>query len=136
MVWRSAKSPRARPGHADTIAGVLLRLGASAALPPGPPLARPYLYQPALAGREQALEALERTLSRAESGEGAWILIEGESGTGKTRLAMELLRRARARRLRTLSSECLAPVATAPAAPLDPHGTDSPAGRLPRFADR
>jgi eukaryotic-like serine/threonine-protein kinase len=110
------KRPEARPGYADAVASVLERLGVeSPALADAPP-ARAYLYRPGLSGREAALHEMERALESLEAGRGTVMLIEGESGAGKTRLAMELLRRARARRMQALASECLPPAGAGEAA--------------------
>ena len=49
----------------------------------------------AFVGRESELAALDQTLEAVRSGSGATILIAGEAGIGKTRLATELANRAR-----------------------------------------
>ena len=46
-------------------------------------------------GRASELGTLERALAAARAGRGAAILVAGEAGIGKTRLAAELIRRAR-----------------------------------------
>jgi len=48
----------------------------------------------AFVGRTRELEELERVLDAASEGSGATVLIAGEAGIGKTRLASELARRA------------------------------------------
>ena len=48
----------------------------------------------ALIGRDRELERLEESLERAEGGSGSLVLISGEAGIGKTRLADELAGRA------------------------------------------
>src|ERR1700730_15574189 len=50
---------------------------------------------PVLVGREQELGALEDALLRASRGEGGLVLLAGEAGQGKTRLATELAAQAR-----------------------------------------
>ncbi|HYZ29531.1 MAG TPA: AAA family ATPase [Thermoleophilaceae bacterium] len=45
---------------------------------------------PALVGRERTLRRLHEELARADEGEGRFILIGGEAGVGKSRLASEL----------------------------------------------
>src|SRR5262245_3865989 len=49
-----------------------------------------------LVGRARELWELERALAAAQAGSGAAVLIAGEAGIGKTRLASELVTRARA----------------------------------------
>ena len=46
-------------------------------------------------GRVRELEELERALDAAQAGSGATVLVAGEAGIGKTRLASELASRAR-----------------------------------------
>jgi DNA-binding CsgD family transcriptional regulator len=48
-----------------------------------------------LVGRATELELLERALRRAQSGVGSTVLVAGDAGIGKTRLARELMARAR-----------------------------------------
>jgi signal transduction histidine kinase/tetratricopeptide (TPR) repeat protein len=53
------------------------------------------LTEPAFIGREEVLSALDTEIGRARRGEGRVLLLEGESGSGKTRLLDELGARAR-----------------------------------------
>jgi hypothetical protein len=62
---------------------------------------------PEFIGREQELAALESLLDRAEASEGAFALVSGESGVGKSRLVAELSVRARSRGMTVLIGECL-----------------------------
>jgi eukaryotic-like serine/threonine-protein kinase len=104
-----AKRPEQRLGYADVAARRLAECGAEEAMaPPGAVApARGYLYRPELAGRDAALEQLERQLDRLESAQGpGMVLVAGESGAGKTRLAMELGRLARRRAVRVVLGEC------------------------------
>src|SRR4051794_26105434 len=48
----------------------------------------------AFVGRVRELEVLEQSLSAAQVGSGATVLLTGEAGIGKTRLASELASRA------------------------------------------
>ena len=47
-------------------------------------------------GRPEEFERLERALRRAQSGVGSTVLVAGEAGIGKSRIASELATRARA----------------------------------------
>lgn len=58
---------------------------------------------PPLVGRQIELESIRTSLDHARSGHGRIILIAGESGVGKTRLASEVLRIAAAAGMITLS---------------------------------
>ena len=62
---------------------------------------------PEFIGREQELAALDALLSGAEASEGAFALVSGESGVGKSRLVAELCVRARSRAMTVLIGECL-----------------------------
>jgi class 3 adenylate cyclase len=53
------------------------------------------VLSPVLVGRQEQLSALEDALLSANRGEGQFVLLSGEAGIGKTRLAHELERRAR-----------------------------------------
>jgi tetratricopeptide (TPR) repeat protein/tRNA A-37 threonylcarbamoyl transferase component Bud32 len=101
-----AKRCADRPGYADAVARVLAPFaheasGLDVGTPPAS-AARSYLYRPGFTGRDRLLSSLERSLDG-----GALALVEGESGIGKTRLALELARRARRRGARVLSGECV-----------------------------
>src|SRR6202171_4914689 len=61
---------------------------------------------PILVGREPAVTALEDALLAAHRGEGQIVLLAGEAGVGKSRLAAELERRARKIGMTTLSGGC------------------------------
>lgn len=86
--------------------------------------------RPALAGREAVLRLLGEQLARAESGQGATIVLSGEAGVGKTRAVAELSAEARRRGATVLSGGSGAHATRLPYAPfavaLDGHW----AGRL------
>lgn len=87
-----AKDPLERVAFADEVAGVLGEIaGDTQRLHDFPP-PRPYLYRPRFVGRTDALARLSKLRDSALSGHGALALIGGESGAGKTRLALELTR--------------------------------------------
>jgi class 3 adenylate cyclase len=61
---------------------------------------------PVLIGREQELSTLEDALLATRRGEGQVVLLAGDAGMGKTRLATELQRRARRLGMNTLWGGC------------------------------
>ena len=113
-----AKEPGQRIGHADVVAAELAELGAGNGAPPGP-APRPHLYRPTLAGRGQVLQRLGRLLSEnLRAGRGALVFLGGESGIGKTRLAVEAASRFRRQGLQVLAGECQPGAAGGPLHPL------------------
>jgi eukaryotic-like serine/threonine-protein kinase len=101
-----AKQPCGRLGYAADVARALECLGAQPpdGLPPPPP--RTYLYRAAFEGREAELAWLRQRLERLATGAGGMVLLGGESGIGKTRLALELSREARQLGAVVLADEC------------------------------
>jgi hypothetical protein len=53
------------------------------------------VLSPVLVGRQQELSQLEDALLSVNRGDGRFVLLAGEAGMGKTRLATELTKRAR-----------------------------------------
>jgi tetratricopeptide (TPR) repeat protein len=102
-----SKRPQERIGHADAVASALQELGAEEELPLSWPRPRPYLYRPGFAGRIEPLAELEQHLKDLRQKRGAIVLVGGESGVGKTRLAMEIAHRAATGRCLVLTGECL-----------------------------
>lgn len=99
-----AKRPRDRIGHADEVARLLAILGAEGPREVGP-TARPYLFRPSFSGRGQAThEVIELVAGGSE--DGRVVVLEGESGVGKTRLAMEAARMSKRGGVRVLTGEC------------------------------
>ncbi len=66
-----------------------------------------FLADPVLVGREGELEGLTRCLDSALAGEGNTVFVSGEAGSGKTRLAAELLTVAKRKGVVVLSGWCL-----------------------------
>lgn len=99
------KDLSARFGHADEVAVALAELGDDARRLPNFPPARPYLYRSRLVGREQVMSQLVDLRARAIRGTGAMVFIGGESGVGKTRVALELARLEPGARLQVVTSE-------------------------------
>ncbi len=96
--------PEDRPGSAREVEEVLEAEGAEsewARLP-----VRGFLYRSRLAGRDEAMRRLYRALTSAQDGAGSLMLVAGESGSGKTRIAQELVRAAQGEGFRLLVGEC------------------------------
>ncbi len=109
------KRPRDRIGHALDAIYAIDGLGVLPVEPMPVARARAYVYRPALAGRDAALELLSKSAHAASHDhKGGVVLIAGESGMGKTYLAMEAARRASSMQL--IAGTC-APVGE-PLAPL------------------
>jgi serine/threonine protein kinase/tetratricopeptide (TPR) repeat protein len=99
------KDPAARFGYADEVASLLAHMsGDTSHLSQFPP-ARPYLYRPRLVGRDDLVERLVAMRDRACGGSGGLAILGGESGSGKTRVAMEVARLAMAARMRVIASD-------------------------------
>jgi tetratricopeptide (TPR) repeat protein len=65
------------------------------------------LSEPVLVGREKELAELQSCLDLAVKGKGRVIFVEGEAGTGKTRLVTEFLNWAKKQAVTVLSGWCL-----------------------------
>jgi serine/threonine protein kinase len=101
-----AKDPHERLGYAAELEQALADLGAANGVFPAAPVPRPYLYRPGFAGRRLALAQLEQQVARLGDGAGGLVVIGGESGVGKTRLAIEAARSAARSEVRVLAGEC------------------------------
>ncbi|MFN7975877.1 MAG: protein kinase [Acidobacteriota bacterium] len=113
------RDPRRRIGYASVVASALSRFGARE-LDRSP--AKTYLYRPLLSGRTGDVARIVKLLAAAQRGTGAAVAVGGESGIGKTRLAMEVAALGRASGMRVVVSECLPPTASRESsqAPLTP----------------
>lgn len=103
-----AKTPRDRLSYASDLAARAVRFGAQA--PPWPgevPRARTYMCRPPLVGRMDILRDTEETVQRLYQGKGGMLFVSGESGVGKTRLALEIAWRATARGSSVVTGGCL-----------------------------
>jgi len=102
-----AKRPERRFGHADEVARVLASLGADAS--PWEATIRPksYVYRPDIVGREEPLEIIDDHVNRTLRLQGGVVLISGESGIGKTYLAMAAARDAAACGVGVVPSACI-----------------------------
>lgn len=73
---------------------------------------------PVLVGRAREVEAIDRMLEHVSSGDGATIVISGEAGVGKSRLAGEVRSRAAQQGFTVLLGHCFESDRTVPYAPL------------------
>ena len=86
------KEQARRPGHVLDVIADLERLGVGPD-PDEPELpSRPLLYRPRLVGRSDVFDRLRETARRASQRDGAMVVLRGESGVGKTFLALETAR--------------------------------------------
>ncbi|MFC1851197.1 tetratricopeptide repeat protein [candidate division CSSED10-310 bacterium] len=102
------KDPSDRLGYADDLARRLVPL-----CPPDetttPPAQKPhsYLYRPGFSGREAEISALVSHLDELAAGQGRIVILNGESGVGKTRLVIEFARTITMRMMHVFTGECL-----------------------------
>jgi tetratricopeptide (TPR) repeat protein len=100
------KRPQDRLGYADDVAAALGALGADGE-PESAPRARAYVYRSQLIGRDHTLAMIAPVLDRlVQERSGGVILLRGESGVGKTRLALEISRRAIERGASVITGQC------------------------------
>ena len=104
-----ARDPRRRLGYAQDVSSALGRLGAAGgdALDGEGPRPRAYLYRPGFTGRSRALSRITAHFQELDASSGGIVLVGGESGLGKTRLAMAVGAQAAALRLPVFVGECL-----------------------------
>jgi hypothetical protein len=117
--------PRDRIGHAEDVRSWVASMREATPHETVPPAVRiewqrPWLYRPFLSGRSDAVTRLARDLGQARRGRGVFVVIEGDSGIGKTHLASEIARRA--------ADDCtVVPVAS------EPEGGEAPLASWSRF---
>jgi len=108
-----AKDPAQRIGSAETVAAILgAILEALGSVAPVTPRGTPYLFRPRVVGREATIEQLSTYRAAAERGNGCMILVNGESGIGKTFLASELAQRVARSGFEVVTGECIPVAAT------------------------
>ena len=73
---------------------------------------------PVMIGRDAELEAVDAALTAAVAGHGGCVVITGEPGIGKSRLALETASRAASRGIRVVTSRAVPQSATAAYRPL------------------
>ncbi|HEU4576765.1 MAG TPA: protein kinase [Polyangiaceae bacterium] len=96
-----------RPGHASEVGRCLRSLGAVREFWRTALLPRSYVYRSALVGRDETLRAFDLRVQQALQAQGSLLLLSGESGIGKTYLAMAAARGAAAQGLCVVTSTCL-----------------------------
>lgn len=91
-------------GRPTSAADVIDRLGALSALDDEPlwSIAESHVSSATLVGRDRELRALEDVLTAASGGHGTLVCVNGESGTGKTRLLRELVIQAQLKEFATI----------------------------------
>ncbi len=99
-----SKDARDRFGYAEDVSSALARIGAMADLDANAPRPRMYLYRSGFAGRERTLRRMDGLLDGSND-RGQFVAVGGESGVGKTRLVMELSRRATNRDIQVILGE-------------------------------
>ncbi|QRK08251.1 protein kinase [Archangium violaceum] len=118
------KRPEDRLGYAEDVAAALASLGAEGEASAVTPRSPTYLYRPGFSGRAEALRVLRRGIDEARDGRGGCIYLGGESGVGKTRLALEAATEAAWAGLAVVTGECM---------PLDAGGGDTRGAPLHPF---
>ena len=101
-----AKEPRTRYGYAADVGRALVGLGAEEDGGARGPV-RIYLYRPELAGRAREIDQARTAIRRMRRGQGRLLLLLGETGIGKTRLAREIGRESVRAGASVLLGECL-----------------------------
>ncbi len=104
------KDPRNRIGYAEDIASALRPLLQELECLPPPasyqaPRPKSYLYRAGFEGRQEEFSMLRKRLGELVGGKGSAVLLGGEAGIGKTRLAKEVAREAQLRNLTVFVTE-------------------------------
>jgi serine/threonine protein kinase/tetratricopeptide (TPR) repeat protein len=99
------KDRRERAGYARDVAAALERWH-GASWSSSPPRARTYLYRPPLVGRGDVISRFEPSLRELRPGAGRITMVQGESGVGKTRVALEVARIGNRLGARVVASAC------------------------------
>jgi serine/threonine protein kinase/tetratricopeptide (TPR) repeat protein len=98
--------PSQRLAYAIDVLAELEREGVAAGRWPGAPEPRPHLYRASFVGRAAVLDQVEREVRHVLDTRPGCVLVDGESGVGKTRLMMELTRSLRRDDVRVIASVC------------------------------
>jgi eukaryotic-like serine/threonine-protein kinase len=94
-----------RPSNALQVYDRLCAAGIHCPSADYPPV-KPPLHQASLIGRESMLDLVRESIQAADHGTVQFVLLRGESGVGKSRLAAEAVRYARLRELDVLVGQC------------------------------
>jgi class 3 adenylate cyclase len=103
-----AKTPAERPASATVVCQALAPISARSTIEGPSEDANPLdgLAGGIFVGREQEIDELRRTVDEARAGQGRLVLLAGEPGIGKTRIASELGTYARLRGFQVLWGRC------------------------------
>ena len=112
-------SARAALADLDQIAAALQAGDGDPQVVVGAQDTRRTLTQPSFVGREAELAAIEAEVGRAREGRGGLVLVEGESGGGKTKLLEELAQRSAERGVWVLRGQAVDHMAQRPLRILD-----------------
>jgi serine/threonine protein kinase/tetratricopeptide (TPR) repeat protein len=96
------KNRAARPGYAEDVAQALIDAGATPDVTPEP-ATPPYLYRPDIVGRRETIDDANASIRALQQGTGAFLLLGGVSGIGKTSVAAVLAREAALRQIRVIT---------------------------------
>ncbi|GEM_PF-4782053 len=100
--------PARRIGYATDVCSALRAAGADRTDPLTSTPLRYYLHRPRFTGRRQIYTQFSQRLARASVGRGSLMLVAGESGIGKTRLAIEIAGLAMRNSFQVVMGECSA----------------------------
>lgn len=101
-----AKEPRHRPGFADRLASQLISMGAAESAYTEEEKPLPYLYRAGFTDRLEPIVYLENRLKKVLDGKGGVYFIRGEGGVGKTRLLVEIGKKAVNNSISLYTGEC------------------------------
>ena len=105
-----ATDPSGRIGYASDVVMILEQLGAEKyeCEEADYPSAKIYLHRSQFTGRQEIFKKFDAKMAMLPVGQGSFHCIGGESGIGKTRLALELASYAKKSRLMVLTGNCFA----------------------------
>ena len=87
------KDPANRPTYATDVREILSECGDVEPVDAAKPRPRTYLHRPRFVGRDAHVDAYQAAAERMAEDEGGVVVIRGPAGAGKSRLAIELMRR-------------------------------------------